>query len=133
MDNRELLISNTLSNKNFGFIFSGIFAAITVYCLVFKEYLPTLLIYISIAFFITAILFPRMLGPLNKLWFFFGQKIGSIISKIIMFIIYSLTIVPIGLIFKVLKKDILNIKMNPKSKSYWVEKEEIKSSIKNQF
>ena len=133
MDNRELSISNTLSNKNFGFIFSGIFAAISVFFLFFKESVPTILIYISIFFFITAILFPSILGSLNKLWFLFGHKLGSIISKIIMLVIYSLTIVPIGFMFKLLRKDILNIKMNPDAKSYWVEKEETKSSIKNQF
>ena len=133
MDNRELSISNTLSNKNFGLIFSSIFAVISVFFLFFKESVPTILIYISIFFFITAILFPSTLGSLNKLWFLFGQKLGSIISKIIMLVIYSLTIVPIGFMFKLLRKDILNIKINPDAKSYWVEKEETKSSIKNQF
>lgn len=41
-------------------------------------------------------------------------------------------ITPIGFLMRLLKKDLLNLKMN-KEKTYWIEKEKIKSSMKNQF
>ena len=55
-----------------------------------------------------------------------------IISPIIMAIVFFLIVTPIGLIMRVLRKDLLNLKFNTK-KSYWIEKKGPKSKMKNQF
>ena len=47
-------------------------------------------------------------------------------------IIFFLVVTPIGLIMRLLGKDVLNLKYN-KNKSYWIEKTELKSKMKNQF
>ena len=46
--------------------------------------------------------------------------------------IFFLVVTPTGLIMKLIKKDILNLKFN-KNKTYWVEKKGPKSEMKNQF
>ncbi len=133
MEDRKLLIKNTLSNRTFGLIFSGIFFLISLYFLIFKDSFSIILTLISFLFLIAAFLLPNVLGTLNRIWFIFGGKLGSIISMVIMFLIYSLTIVPIGLIFKIQRKDILQIKIDKDVESYWIKREDIKSSLKNQF
>ena len=52
---------------------------------------------------------------------------------IIMFLIYALTIMPTGLIFKLFKKDLLKIKIDRHAKTYWIKSEKNESSLKNQF
>jgi hypothetical protein len=47
-------------------------------------------------------------------------------------IIFFFVVTPIGLLMKVFNKDLLNLKFN-KNKSYWIEKNEPKSKMKNQF
>ena len=47
-------------------------------------------------------------------------------------IIFFLLVTPIGILMRLFKKDLLNLKYNSK-KSYWIEKNEIKSKFKNQF
>ena len=47
-------------------------------------------------------------------------------------IVFFLVVTPISMIMKILGKDLLNLKISKKN-SYWVEKDEIKSSMKNQF
>ena len=47
-------------------------------------------------------------------------------------IIFFFVVTPIALLMKVLKKDLLNLKFN-NDKSYWVEKKEPRSKMKNQF
>ena len=47
-------------------------------------------------------------------------------------IIFFLVVTPTGLIMKLLKRDILNLKYN-QNKSYWIEKKGPKSKMKNQF
>ena len=133
MIDRKLLITNTSSNRNFGLIFSGIFALISIYFILLKDNFPTTLISISALFFVFAILIPKILGPLNRVWFIFGNKIGSIVSKIIMSLIYITTVVPIGLILKMFRKDLLKLKKNKDIKTYWIKKEKNNSSIENQF
>ena len=47
-------------------------------------------------------------------------------------IIFFLVVTPIGILMKLLKKDLLNLKFNNKE-TYWIEKNEPKSKMKNQF
>ena len=74
----------------------------------------------------------KLLTPLNKLWFKFGLFLGKIISPLIMGFIFFVVVTPIGIIMRLLRKDLLNLKYN-KKKSYWIEKTGPKSKMKNQF
>ena len=47
-------------------------------------------------------------------------------------VIFFLVVTPIGLLMRLLNKDLLNLKFN-KNKTYWIEKTEPKSKMKNQF
>ena len=58
-------------------------------------------------------------------WFLY-QNILSVV------IIFFLVVTPIGIIMRLLGKDVLNLKYN-KNKSYWIEKNGPKSKMKNQF
>jgi hypothetical protein len=87
---------------------------------------------ISIFFLALGLLNSRILTPLNKLWFKFGILLGKILSPFVLGIIFFLVVTPVGLIMRILGKDVLNLKYN-KSKSYWVEKNGPKSKMKNQF
>ena len=84
----------------------------------------------GIVFFIVFLLIA--VYPLNKIWFKFGLLLGRIVSPLVMVIIFFLVVTPIGLLMRILNKDLLNLKFN-KSKSYWIEKNEQKSKMKNQF
>ena len=62
----------------------------------------------------------------------FGMYLGIFISPIVMGIVFFLVVTPIGIIMRILRKDLLNLRMN-KENSYWIEKDKIKSNMKNQF
>ena len=47
-------------------------------------------------------------------------------------IIFFLVVTPIGLIMRLFGKDVINLKFDS-NKSYWIEKTEPKSKMKNQF
>ena len=47
-------------------------------------------------------------------------------------IIFFLIVTPTGILVKLFKKDLLNLKKND-GKTYWVEKKEQNSSLRNQF
>jgi large-conductance mechanosensitive channel len=81
---------------------------------------------------ILGIINSKILTPLNKAWFKFGIFLGKIISPIVMGIIFFLVVTPIAFLMRILKKDLLNLKYN-KNSSYWIEKTDPKSTMKNQF
>jgi len=120
------------SNKSFGVVFFIFFFVVSIYPLFKGGDLRTWSLIISVIFLILGLLNSKILTPLNKLWFKFGILLGTIVSPIVMGIIFFIVVTPISLIMKILGKDILNLKKN-KNRSYWIDKSEIKSTMKNQF
>ena len=120
------------SNKSFGFIFGSIFFLIGLYFYITSGEIKNWLLIISVLFFIAAIIYPNLLKPLNYFWFKFGIYLSKIANPIIMGIIFFLVVTPIGIVMKIFKKDLLNLKFN-NEKTYWLKKGGPKSKMKNQF
>ena len=120
------------SNKSFGIVFSIVFLLISIYPLINDENIRYWSLLISFVFLVLGLLNSKILTPLNKIWFKFGILLGKIISPLVMGIIFFIVVTPIGILMKILKKDLLNLKYN-NNKSYWIEKNEPKSKMKNQF
>tara|TARA_B100000989_G_scaffold183499_1_gene138100 strand:+ start:151 stop:534 length:384 start_codon:yes stop_codon:yes gene_type:complete len=120
------------SNKSFGIVFFIVFFIIALFPLINNSEIRVWAVIISLIFLILGLINSKILTPLNKAWLKFGIFLGKIISPLIMGIIFFLVVTPIGLLMKMLKKDLLNLKFN-KHKSYWIEKSEPKSKMKNQF
>lgn len=53
------------------------------------------------------------------LWMGLGMTIGLFTSPVIMFVLYILLIVPVGLIFKITGRDLMRRKLDGKVDSYW--------------
>ena len=120
------------SNRSFGIVFFIVFLIIAFYPILNSNEVRIWSILVSIVFLILGLLNSKILTPLNNIWFKFGLVLGKIISPIIMAIIFFLVVSPIGLFMRLIKKDLLNLKYN-KNKSYWIEKNEPVSKMKNQF
>ena len=120
------------SNRSFGIVFFVVFLIIALYPLINNENIRIWSLVISLIFIVLGLLNSKILTPLNKLWFKFGIFLGKIISPLIMGVIFFLVVTPIGLIMRLLGKDVLNLKYQDK-KSYWIEKTGPKSKMKNQF
>ena len=120
------------SNRSFGIVFFVVFLLIAFYPLINEEDIRYWSLFISFIFLILGFLNSTILTPLNKIWFKFGILLGKLISPVIMGIIFFFVVTPIGILMRVLKKDLLNLRVN-KNKTYWIEKTEPKSKMKNQF
>ena len=120
------------SNRSFGIVFFVVFLLIALYPLIYNGEIRLWSLLISFIFLILGLLNSKVLTPLNKIWFKFGILLGKIVSPIILGIIFFFVVTPIGLIMRILGKDLLNLKFNA-NKSYWIEKRGPKSKMKNQF
>ena len=58
---------------------------------------------------------------------------GSIISPIVMGIVFFMVVTPIGLIMRFLGKDLLRVNKNKIASTYWINREKQKTTMKKQF
>jgi len=129
MNNSKISIG---TNRSFGVVFSIFFLIISLWPLKSGNELNLFLLLISAIFLLLGLTNSKLLSPLNIIWFKFGLFLGKIVSPVVMGIIFFFVVTPISLILKIFKKDVLNLKKN-NNNSYWIEKTEPKSKMKNQF
>ena len=120
------------TNRNFGIVFSIVFLIIALWPLLKQNDLRLWSLFISGIFFVLGLFNSKLLSPLNKIWFKFGMLLGTFISPVVMCIVFFLVVTPTGLIMKLFGKDLLNLKKN-KKETYWLDKDNLNSSLKNQF
>ena len=120
------------SNRNFGIVFFIVFLLVAVYPILKGNDIRIWSLLISFVFLILGLINSKLLTPLNKLWFKFGLLLGKIVTPLIMGFIFFIVVTPIGILMRLLGKDLLNLKYNEK-KTYWIEKTGPKSKMKNQF
>ena len=125
-------IENKSTNRSFGIVFFIVFLIVSLWPLLNNDQIRYWALFVSILFLFLGIINSKLLTPLNQTWFKFGLFLGKIISPFVMGIIFFLVVTPIGLLMRIIKKDLLNLRFN-KNKSYWIEKNEPKSKMKNQF
>jgi len=120
------------TNKSFGIVFFLFFLIVSIFPLFKDGNIRIWSLIIAIIFLILGMLDSRFLTPLNKIWFKFGILLGSIVSPIVMGVVFFAIVTPTSLIMRVLGKNLLNLKKKNK-KTYWIERSKIKSKMKNQF
>ena len=120
------------SNRSFGIVFFVVFLLISLYPLLNEENIRIWSLIISFIFLVLGIFNSKILSPLNKVWFKFGILLGKVISPVVMGLVFFLVVTPTGILMKIFRKDLLNLKFN-NNKSYWIEKKGPKSKMKNQF
>ena len=125
---------NISSEKSFGIVFSVFFLILTIYCLIKDISAYYIFISISILFLIIAFTKPKILKIPNFLWYKLSIALSKISSPIIMLLIYSISILPIGIILKIIGKKSDIKKIDHKSKSYWIKRSgKENSSMIDQF
>jgi len=108
--------------KKFGILFSLIFIVISL-SLFFKQknFLPW--VGISFLFFLSAIYSPVALKILYIPWMKLAFFLSWVNTGIILFLMFYLIFVPIGLLLKLLGKDLLDMKIDKNKVSYWKPKD----------
>ena len=112
------------SERSFGFVFAIVFFALGVWRVHHSDYeLAILFLALAAVFAFFGAVVPRFLRPLNILWFWFGMKLQKIVSPIVLGMLFFTTVTPTALIFKLLGKDLLNMRIEKEIDSYWIHRD----------
>ena len=122
---------NKKNNITFGILFFIFFLIIGLYPLISNEPIRIWSIVLSSVFLIITTINPNLFAFLNKLWIKFGILLGKIILPIVMGIVFFFVVTPIGIVVRVLKKDVMGLKS--RDTSYWINREDKVQSMRKQF
>ncbi len=120
------------TNRSFGIVFFIVFTAIGIWPILSNSEIRIWSLIVGAFFLVLGVFNSKLLTPLNKMWFKFGIFLGNFIAPIVMGVIFFFVVTPTGILMRIFGKDLLNLNKN-KEKTYWIEKKQIKSSMKNQF
>ena len=122
---------NKKNNITFGILFFIFFLIIALYPLVSVGVVRIWSVILSLVFLIITIIRPNLFTFLNRSWIQFGIFLGKIISPIVMGLVFFFVVTPIGMLVRVLKKDVMGLKRG--ASSYWINRENKLQSMKKQF
>jgi hypothetical protein len=112
-------MNNTLplpSNRSFGWTFTVFFALVAVFAY------PWLLA-LAAATALVTLTRAHWLAPLNRAWMAFGALLNSIMSPIVLGLIYFAVFTPAGLVMRLWGRDAMCRRFEPARPSYWVKRD----------
>ena len=121
------------SNRNFGLVFFVVFLIVALWPLKHDEDIRLWSLGLSIIFFILGILNSKLLAPFNRLWFKLGIFLGTIVSPIVMGLVYFLVVTPVGIFMRLLGNDLLKMRKEKNTSTYWIKRDKQQSTMKKQF
>ncbi len=87
------------------------------------DVVSAILIGVGGALNLLAAVHPAWLRVPNRLWFKFGLLLSRIVNPVILFLIYAVCVVPIGVVMRFFGHDPLRLKRDPEAQSHWREPE----------
>ncbi len=127
------------SERSFGLLFGVVFALLAAYGWFFKGWSSVVVISfvaVAVAFVLLGFVAPKVLAPLNWLWFQLGQVLGKIVSPLVLGAIFFLMLTPVSLVTRLFGRDELRLKRKASQTSYWLDRAPPgpePESFKNQF
>lgn len=118
------LDQSTKSLKKFGLLVGGVFSLISLW--LFYKDSSSILKYITGCIggllILLGILYPGILKSIHKVWMGLALSMGWIVSRILLTLLFILITIPIGMLTRLLGKDLINHKIEKERTSYWIPK-----------
>lgn len=91
---------------------------------------------VAAVFGATALVAPALLAPLKKLWLGLGNLLRRVTTPLVLAFIFYVVLTPMGLLLRLLGKDLLRLQRDAKAETYWIERDPpgpAPESFKDQF
>ena len=118
----EKAIRNKTTDRGFGLTFFILLIGLTLFLFYRNGQVHWALTSAAAAFFLSAMLFPRILSPLNNAWFKFGIILSKVTNPVILGLMFYVVFTPIGFIIRTLGKDTITKSPSLARETYWTDK-----------
>ncbi len=128
----EIPALNKKGLRDFGLMTGGLFAAIFGLALpyLFGSAFPLWPWVVCVVLVVWALVAPLSLNPVYRVWMRVGLMIGSVMSRVILGLVFFLVVTPIGIMMRATGKDPMNRALDDSATSY---REDISERKSNDF
>jgi hypothetical protein len=108
------------SDRSFGIVMAAALAAVTLLNVWHSGRLWPWTGGLAAMLLMAGLLRPAVLHPLNLIWLRFGLLLHRVVNPVVMALLFYGTVLPTGLVMRILGKDLLRLKRQPDADSYWI-------------
>jgi hypothetical protein len=110
------------SDRSFGWVFTAFFSLIGAWPVFFGRPPRVWALGIAALILVVTLVRPGLLHPANRAWMKLGLLLGRITNPIVTALLFYLVFTPMGLLMRLLGKDLLRLRSDPNATSYWIER-----------
>jgi hypothetical protein len=110
----------TASDRSFGFVLAGALLVAGVWPLRHGNSIRAWALAVAVFFLVPALVRPRVLRPLNRLWRRLGLFLHGVANPLVMGAIFFGVLTPMGLVMRWRGWDPLRLRFEPGAPSYWI-------------
>jgi hypothetical protein len=74
---------------------------------------------LAVLFLVWGLALPRTLAPIERVWMAFSRALSVVMTYVILTVVFFLVITPMGLLLRLMGKDLLQLRFDPAKESYW--------------
>lgn len=111
------------SDRAFGLAFAAVFTIVGLFPLVLGHSPREWALAVAGALLAVALVYPRALSPLNRVWFHVARFLHRIVSAVALALLFTLAVTPTGLMMRLLRRDPLRLRRDGEAASYWIARE----------
>jgi len=112
-------MQSAASNRSFGLILAAVFLVVAALSYWAHGHFYPYWAGVGAGLLAIAILTPRVLAPLKRLWLRLGHFLHLVVAPVVLGLTYVAAIVPVGLLTRIFGKDLLAQRWNRSAPSYW--------------
>lgn len=109
--------------RKFGHVVGLVTGGIAAYRIFHAPHHWTTLTWVLLILSATLLVFgtflPIVLRPIYRVWMGLAFVMGAIMSRVILMVVFFLTVTPIGWLLRITGKDLLRKKKDPAASTYW--------------
>jgi len=124
VDSSATLLAVRKQAREFGFVMFAALALVSVAALRRGVAIPLGLVpgAVGVMLALLSLALPRVVHPLASAWAVLGHLLGRITTPIVLVFVFVLVVVPLGLVLRLLGKDVFRRERDAKATTYWVER-----------
>lgn len=108
--------------RNFGYLFCGVFMFLGIINRENPQFFYIMLV-VGVLFFAVSVLIPTLLKPFYMSWMSMALVLGTIMSTVLLSILFFVGLTTTGLIARLFNKKFLQLDKDNKAKTYWVSRD----------
>ena len=107
--------------REFGLVVGGVFGVIAALLWWRHRHYQNMAIFAA-ALIIPGLVYPPVLKPLQKVWMGFAVIMGSIMSRVILGVLFFFALTPLSVLSRLFGKKYLNMNFREPVESYWIKR-----------